>query len=142
MSEFKVEDLTDELIKKQLMEWDEFSIFVRSHVYLQYYVNRATEKMLSKNPELHTRTDFTTSLKLQVLHGMKFLSNVMYHNSKIMNSIRNSFAHTLRPDDQSIQAQIKNMKMPWMAPDSTKNMSIIQFIKLFQSLPLLNLKMH
>lgn len=110
-----IDDWTEELIKKQFMEWSEFEVYVRSHVYLQYYVNKASEKLLAKNTDIHSRNDFTTSLKLQVLHGMKFLSNVMYDNCVIINQIRNKFAHTLNPNDQSIHALIRNMKVPWYA---------------------------
>ena len=109
----EIEDLTDELIKKQIMEWDDFTLFVRSHLYLEYYVNLAVKKLL-RNGELVKDTSFTTNYKLRMLHGIKFLSNVMYHNCKIMNEIRNQFAHNLNVNDEKINSKIQNLKMPWM----------------------------
>ncbi len=117
---YKIEDYTDELMNKQMIEWDEFSLYVRTHVYMQYYLGKAIEMMFPKNEELHKNVNFTTNIQLQILHGRKFLSNVMYHNCKIINKIRNDFAHTLEPNETSIQDQIKNMKIPWIG-DGTKS---------------------
>jgi len=40
-----------------------------------------------------------------------------------MNSIRNQFAHNLKPLDEKIHSKINNMQMPWATNDSMKRMS-------------------
>jgi len=119
----EIEDLSDELMKKQIMEWDEFTLFVRTHLYLEYYVNLVIEKLLPKQKELNKDPNFTTNYKLKVLHGTKFLSNVMYHNCAIMNNIRNIFAHNLKTNDESINSKIQNMSIPWVPGDAKQRLS-------------------
>lgn len=123
MTDFKIEDLTDDLLQKQIMEWDEFTLFVRSHLYLEYYLNLSFEKLMPKQKELLNDKNFTTNYKIKILHGIKFLSNVMYHNCSIMNNIRNQFAHTLKPNDLSITDKIKNMKIPWLTNNTIEKMN-------------------
>jgi len=123
MSEIK--DLTDELIKKQHMEWDEFTLFVRSHLYLEYYLNLAIKNQLRNGEKLLDDAHFTTYYKIEVLYGIKYLSKVVYHNCALMNAIRNRFAHELNPNDDVINDKIKKMEIPWYTNDAIDRTPLI-----------------
>jgi len=123
MSEIK--DLSDELFKKQTLEWDEFTLFVRSHLYLEYYLNFTIENQLKNGKKLLDDKNFTTHFKIEVLYGTKYLSKVIYHNCILMNNIRNHFAHNLETNDDYINDKIKKMEIPWLTPDGIERLSLI-----------------
>ena len=121
-----IDDLTDELLEKQIMKWDEFTLFVRSHLYLEYYLNKAIENQLKSGKELLDDIHFTTHFKIEVLYGMKYLSKVVYHNCKLMNTIRNHFAHNLKTNDDYINDKIEKMEIPWYADEAIKHTPLVE----------------
>lgn len=50
---------------------------------------------------------------LRVLHGIGFITDVLYMNGKIINEIRNKFAHNLNPNQDKIKSKIDKMLTPW-----------------------------
>ena len=122
----EIDDLTDELLKKQIMEWDDFTLFVRSHLYLEYYLNKTIENQLKNGKELLNDKNFTTYFKIEILYGMKYLSKVVYHNCRLMNTIRNHFAHNLKTNDSYIDDKIEKMEIPWTDIDTVKRTSLVE----------------
>lgn len=117
MEEF--ENLTDEMLKEILMAEKKLTLFIRAHLYLEHYLDLAIEKQLPNQSYLLDVPYFSTDLKLRVLHGLGFLSDVLYMNGKMMNEIRNQFAHNLNPNEDKIKSKIDKMLTPWYPKNIT-----------------------
>ncbi len=113
----KIDDLTDEMIRDTIMSPDENNVFIRSHLYLEHYLDLAIDKYFPKQEHLLDVPYFSTDLKLRVLHGIGFLTDVLYLNGKMMNEIRNKYAHRLNPNEDRIQSKINKMVTPWLNED-------------------------
>jgi len=124
MSEIK--DLSNELFEKQTREWDEVTLFTRSHLYLEYYLNLSIETLLKNGKELVADKSFTTYLKIEILYGIKYLSKVVYHNCILMNKIRNHYAHNLETNDDYINDKIEKMEIPWLTSNNIKRLTLIE----------------
>lgn len=109
----EIADLTDDMIKEVLMTEKELTLFIRAHLYLEHFLDLAIEKYFPQQKHLLDVPYFSTDLKLRILHGNGFLSDVLYLNGKIMNEIRNKFAHNLNPNQDAIKAKIEKMLVPW-----------------------------
>ena len=107
------EDLTDDMIKEVLMAEKKLTLFIRAHLYLEHFLDLAIERHFPNQKHLLDVPYFLTDLKLRVLHGDGFLTDVLYLNGKIMNEIRNKFAHNLNPNQDKIQSKIDKMLVPW-----------------------------
>ena len=92
-----IQKLTDDMINEVLVAEKEITLFIRSHLYLEHFLDLAIERYFPKQEHLLDVPYFSTDLKLRVLHGIGFLSDVLYHNARLMNEIRNKFAHRLNP---------------------------------------------
>lgn len=107
------EDLTDNMIKEVLMTEKKLTLFIRAHLYLEHYLDAAIERKFPNQIYLLDVPYFSTDLKLRVLHGIGFITDVLYMNGKIMNEIRNKFAHNLNPNQDKIKSKIDKMLTPW-----------------------------
>ena len=106
------EDLTDNMIKEVLMAEKKLTLFIRAHLYLEHYLDLAIEQHFPNQMHLLDVPYFSTDLKLRILHGGGFLTDVLYLNGKTMNEIRNRFAHNLNPNQDKIQSKIDKMLIP------------------------------
>lgn len=112
MSE-EFEDLTDDMIKEVINAEKRLNLFIRAHLYLEHYLDLAVDQHFPRQGHLLDVPYFSTDLKLRILHGNGFLTDVLYMNGKMMNEIRNKFAHNLNPNQDKIQAKIDKMLAPW-----------------------------
>ena len=99
----------DDIIKEILGAEKEITLFVRAHLYLEHYLDAAVEEKFPRQSGLLDEHYFPTELKLRLLHGMGFLSDVLYYNGLQMNRIRNKFAHKLEPSEDRIRGYVGNM---------------------------------
>lgn len=109
----EIADLTDDMIKEVLMAEKALTLFIRAHLYLEHFLDLAIDKYYPLQKHLLDVPYFSTDLKLRILHGRGFLSDVLYLNGKMMNEIRNRFAHDLNPNEDSIKSKIEKMVIPW-----------------------------
>ena len=109
----EIVDLTDDMIKQVLNAERELNLFITAHLYLEHYLDLAIDEKFPIQKHLLDVPYFSTDLKLRILHGNGFLSDVLYSNGKIMNEIRNKFAHNLNPNQDSIKSKIDKMITPW-----------------------------
>ena len=109
----EIADLTDDMIKQVLIAEKELNLFITAHLYLEHFLDLAIDEKFPRQEHLLDVPYFSTDLKLRILHGNGFLSDVLYMNGKMMNEIRNKFAHNLNPNQQSIAAKIEKMILPW-----------------------------
>jgi len=109
----EIVDLTDDMIKQVLNAERELNLFITAHLYLEHYLDLAIDEKFPLQKHLLDVPYFSTDLKLRILHGIGFLSDVLYINGKIMNEIRNKFAHNLNPNQDSIKSKIDKMITPW-----------------------------
>jgi hypothetical protein len=109
----EIADLTDDMIKQVLGTEKELNLFITAHLYLEHFLDLAIDKQFPLQEHLLDVPYFSTDLKLRILHGNGFLTDVLYMNSKMMNEIRNKFAHNLNPNQGSIKAKIEKMILPW-----------------------------
>ncbi len=123
MTSEKQIDLTNEMIKETIMANGELTLFIRSHLYLEYYIDLAIEKKFSNSTELLDDAHFTFAYKIKILHGLGFLDKLSYAYAKTMNEIRNQFAHNLNPSDKKIEDKIRSMKIPWLGEKSLSQMN-------------------
>ena len=79
----EIEDLSDELMKKQIMEWDEFTLFVRSHLYLEYYLNLVIKNQLRGGKELVDDKNFTTHFTAAITTALFACANCGTTRSQI-----------------------------------------------------------
>ena len=121
--------MRDEMIKEILGSEKDVTLFVRAHLYLEHYLDAAVEKELPRQVHLLDVPYFSTELKLRVLHGTGFLSDVLYHNGLRMNRIRNKFAHRLEPSEDSISAAIDGMLLPWKTAELVSAMDRLEIYK-------------
>ncbi len=113
------EDLTDDMIKEVLMAEKKLTLFIRAHLYLEHYLDLAVEQHFPNQVHLLDVPYFSTDLKLRILHGDGFLTDVLYLNGKMMNEIRNKFAHNLNPNQDKIKSKIDKMLVPWQPKEIT-----------------------
>lgn len=121
--------MRDGMIKEILSSEKEITLFVRAHLYLEHYLDAAVEKSFPRQVHLLDVPYFSTELKLRVLHGSGFLSDVLYHNGLRMNRIRNKFAHRLEPSEDGIKAAIDGMLLPWKTPEAVGAMDRTEIYK-------------
>ena len=108
-----IADLTDEMIKQVLGTEKELNLFITAHLYLEHFLDLVVDNQFPYQEHLLDVPYFSTDLKLRILHGSGFLTDVLYLNGKMMNEIRNKFAHNLNPNQSSIKAKIEKMILPW-----------------------------
>ena len=109
----EIADLTDDMIKQVLKTEKELNLFITAHLYLEHFLDLAVDDKFPLQEHLLDVPYFSTDLKLRILHGNGFLSDVLYLNGKMMNEIRNKFAHNLNPNQDSIKSKIEKMMLPW-----------------------------
>ena len=125
----ETQNLTDEMIKEVLIAEKQLTMFIRAHLYLEHFLDLAIDRYFPKQVHLLDVPYFSTELKLRILHGNGFLSDVLYLNGKLMNEIRNKFAHNLNPNQDSIKAKIYKMKVPWKPKDIVDVMDRFEIYK-------------
>lgn len=126
---FTEQNLADSVIKDILHTEKKITLFIRAHLYLEHFLDVAVEQHFPKQKHLLDVPYFSTDLKLRMLHGIGFLSDVLYYNAKLMNEIRNKFAHKLNPNEDRIQAKIKNMLIPWKPKHVVDTMDTFEIYK-------------
>ena len=109
----EIVDLTDDVIKQVLSTEKELNLFITAHLYLEHFLDLAIDQKFPLQKHLLDVPYFSTDLKLRILHGNGFLTDVLYLNGKMMNEIRNKFAHNLNPNQSSIKSKIEKMILPW-----------------------------
>lgn len=119
----------DGMIKDILAAEKEITLFVRAHLYLEHYLDAAIEEKFPRQVHLLDEHYFPTELKLRLLHGMGFLSDVLYYNGLQMNRIRNKFAHKLEPSEDRIRGYIGNMLLPWKTDETVGAMDVFERYK-------------
>ena len=119
----------DQVIKEILGAEKEITLFVRAHLYLEHYLDAAIEEKFPLQKSLLDEHYFPTELKLRLLHGMGFLSDVLYYNGLQMNRIRNKFAHKLEPSEDRIRGYVGNMLLPWKTPELVESMDMFERYK-------------
>jgi len=135
-----IQNLTDGMIKEVLTAEKEVTLFIRAHLYLEHFLDLAIDGYFPKQVHLLDVPYFSTDLKLRVLHGIGFLSDVLYHNARIMNEIRNKFAHKLNPNEDRIRAKIQNMMVPWKPKEVVEAMDGFEIYKNVSITTVLNVK--
>ena len=123
------EDIRDQMIEEILTAENEMMLFVRAHMYLEHYVDLAIEKHLPHQKNFVGISWLSSDFKLRILHGIGFLSDVIYHNALQMGKIRNKFAHKLDPNEDRIKAWIGNMLIPWKPKEVTDAMDRFEIYK-------------
>lgn len=124
-----MDKMRDDMIKEILTSEKEITLFVRAHLYLEHYLDAAIEEKFPHQVHLLDVPYFSTELKLRVLHGFGFLSDVLYYNGLKMNRIRNKFAHRLEPSEDGIKAAIDSMLMPWKTSEAMAAMDRFEIYK-------------
>ncbi len=136
----EIVDLTDEMIKRVLTAEKELNLFITAHLYLEHFLDLAVDKHFPLQEHLLDVPYFSTDLKLRILHGNGFLTDILYLNGKMMNEIRNKFAHNLNPNQQSIGAKIEKMMLPWHSPQIVKGMDKFEKYKNVAVVTITNVK--
>lgn len=122
-------DVTDAMIKEVLIAEKKITLFIRAHLYLEHFLDKAIDRHMPLQVHLLDVPYFSTDLKLRILHGVGFLSDVLYYNAKQMNEIRNKFAHNLNPNEDRIRAKIRNMMVPWKPKNVVDAMDMFEVYK-------------
>ena len=81
------------------------SSIIRTHLYLEYSLNE-TIKFVFQDCSILNNNAFSFYLKIQTLKGLGILDNTSYQNAKLINEIRNQFAHNLDPNEEKIKNKI------------------------------------
>lgn len=136
----EIVDLTDDMIKNVLNAEKELNLFITAHLYLEHFLDLAIDRKFPMQDHLLDVPYFSTDLKLRILHGNGFLTDVLYLNGKIMNEIRNKFAHNLNPNQQSIGAKIEKMMMPWHSYEIVNGMDKFEKYKNVAVVTITNVK--
>ncbi|NIM26270.1 MAG: hypothetical protein GTN97_04515 [Nitrosopumilaceae archaeon] len=136
----EIVDLTDEMIKRVLTAEKELNLFITAHLYLEHFLDLAVDKHFPLQEHLLDVPYFSTDLKLRILHGNGFLTDILYLNGKMMNEIRNKFAHNLNPNQQSIGAKIEKMMLPWHSTEIVKGMDKFEKYKNVAVVTITNVK--
>lgn len=122
MSQSDIEALTNRMISDMLNTDSKLDLYIRGHLYLEHFLDRAIDKFYPNQVHLLDVPYFSSELKLRLLHGSGFLTDVAYFNGKMMGEIRNKFAHRLIPNRDSIKAKISNMLTPWIPEQKLSSM--------------------
>ena len=136
----EIADLTDDMIKQVLIAEKELNLFITAHLYLEHFLDLAIDEKFPRQEHLLDVPYFSTDLKLRILHGNGFLSDVLYMNGKMMNEIRNKFAHNLNPNQQSIAAKIEKMILPWQPQSIVNSMDKFEKYKSVAVVTITNVK--
>lgn len=109
-------ELSEDLQEKLLKLGEDFaaleepiSLIIRFHLHLEYFMNKALEQTFTNSSILKER-DYTFHLKLMTLGGLGILNEDEVNNAKIINNIRNSFAHNLEVNEEVIKDKSRNLK--------------------------------
>lgn len=133
-------NLTDDMIKEVLNAEKKVTLFVRAQLYLEHFLDLAIQKHYPKQVHLLDVPYFSTDLKLRLLHGSGFLTDVLYYNACLVNEVRNKFAHNLNPNEKSIQSKIQNMMMPWRPKQLVDAMDSFEIYKSVSIITVIEIK--
>jgi len=136
----EIVDLTDDMIKQVLNAEKELNLFITAHLYLEHFLDLAIDRKFPLQKHLLDVPYFSTDLKLRILHGDGFLTDVLYLNGKIMNEIRNKFAHNLNPNQESIKSKIDKMIIPWHSQTIVNSMDRFEKYKNVAVVTITNVK--
>lgn len=102
--------ISKEMISAYLNASSETELFVRGALYLEYIIDKTLERKFSIPSKILEDREFTFSLKQKILETSGYLVDPYKKNVELIGRIRNKFAHSLNPNDQSIEDMIKSMK--------------------------------
>ena len=136
----EIVDLTDDMIKQVLNTEKELNLFITAHLYLEHFLDLAVDKKFPLQEHLLDVPYFSTDLKLRILHGNGFLTDILYLNGKMMNEIRNKFAHNLNPNQDSIKSKIQKMMVPWHSQQIVNSMDKFEKYKNVAVVTITNVK--
>ena len=85
---------------------NELTLFVMGHLLVEFMIEQLIKRNLEK-PDLVIGKKTGFANKLQWLESIGLLKDNYLENAKILNEIRNQFAHNLNPADKVIEEKIK-----------------------------------
>jgi hypothetical protein len=79
-------------------EKDPLNLTLKSHLYIENFLEEILKKKFKNSLLLLSNRDFTFALKLDVLHAKNYLDEKLYKDIRLLNRLRNKFAHDLAFD--------------------------------------------
>jgi len=87
---------------------NELTLFVIGHLMVEFMIEQLIKRDL-ESPDIVLGNNTRFANKLLWLESIGILKGNHLSNIKIMNEIRNKFAHNLKPDDEKMQEKINSL---------------------------------
>jgi len=102
--------LSNAALKKILETANERDLFIVGHMYIENTIDRILEKKFGVPSKSIDSTLFTLNLKMDVLTESGLIKGNVKKNVRLINSIRNRYAHRLKPDEKAIGNNIRELE--------------------------------
>lgn len=79
-------------------EKDALNLTIKAHLYVENFLEEILKRKFMHNSIFLNNRDFTFSLKLDVLCAKNYLDEKLYRDIRLLNRVRNKFAHDLSFD--------------------------------------------
>lgn len=76
-------------------EKDPLSLTLKAHLYIENFLEEILKRKFKSSALLLKNRDFTFSLKLDTLRAKNYLDEKLYKDVRLLNKLRNKFAHDL-----------------------------------------------
>ena len=98
---------------------NERDLIIRAAIHAENVIDKWLEKKTNLPSKTLEHSWFIYEFKLQILNDLGNFPNPYLSNLRQIGEIRNIYAHTLNPNEQSIRAKIANMKVPHLVSIDT-----------------------
>jgi hypothetical protein len=96
--EYHEEPLGSHFLQYVANEKDPLSLTLKAHLYVENFLEEVLKKKFRNSSILLNNRDFTFALKVDVLRAKNYLDEKLYRDIRLLNRLRNKFAHDLSFD--------------------------------------------
>ncbi len=82
-------------------------IVVMLHLYLEFWLDKIIEKKCKNSKKI---MEFNFFQKLRILNGFDIVPDELFHDIKVINELRNTFAHELDIPENEIDTKLIQLK--------------------------------
>jgi hypothetical protein len=90
--------LGSHFLKHVAQERDVLNLTLKAHLYIENFLEEILKRKFMHGAILLNNRDVTFSLKLDILRAKNYLDEKLYHDIRLINRLRNKFAHELTFD--------------------------------------------
>lgn len=90
-----LDPLGSELLRQIYILKEPLSIVITGHLFIESFINHIIETKFKLSHLILENRDFTFNLKIEILKSKNYLDDKIYFDIKLLNQLRNKFAHNL-----------------------------------------------